>query len=223
MFLFSYAPDFLLKKYEFPVYYYAIRKNEGGIIMKQKQSTKFIVTAALLAAFACVATMIIKIPTLTFGYIHLGDALVLLCGVILGPVYGGLAAGIGSMLADLFSGYVSFAPATLIIKAVTAVIAALLFRGLKKLFHTAKGTQYLCLIISGTAAEAFMVIGYFVFEIFLAMLASGSFTGTTFAAGVSSSATGIPFNIVQGFVGVIITLILLPILEKIPDVKEWMQ
>ncbi len=192
--------------------------------MKQKQSTKFIVTAALLAAFSCVATMIIKIPTPTFGYIHLGDALVLLCGVILGPVYGGLAAGIGSMLADLFSGYVSFAPATLIIKAFTAVIAALLFRGLRKLFHTEQSsTKYLSLIISGAAAEAFMVIGYFVFEIFLAMLASGSFTGTTFAAGVSSSATGIPFNIVQGFVGIVITLVLLPILEKIPDVKDWMQ
>ena len=191
--------------------------------MKQKYSTKFMVTAALLAAFSCVATMIIKIPTPTFGYIHLGDALVLLCGVILGPVYGGLAAGIGSMLADLFSGYASFAPATLIIKAVTAVIAALLFRGLRKLFHSDhKGSEYLCLIIGGAVAESFMVIGYFLFEIFLAMLAAGSFTGTTFAAGVGSSATGIPFNIVQGFAGIIITLVLLPILEKIPDVKDWM-
>ncbi len=39
----------------------------------------------LLAAFTCIATMIIKIPTPTFGYIHLGDGLVLLCGIILGP------------------------------------------------------------------------------------------------------------------------------------------
>ncbi len=193
--------------------------------MKKERSTKFIVTAALLAAFSCVATMIIKIPTPTFGYIHLGDALVLLCGMILGPVYGGLAAGIGSMLADLFSGYAAFAPATLIIKALTAVIAALLFRGIRKL--SVKGntttTSYLGLIISGAVAESFMVIGYFVFEIFLAMLSSGAFNGTTFAAGVSSSATGIPFNIVQGFVGILITLVLFPILNKIPDVKDWIQ
>lgn len=184
--------------------------------MKKKQSTKFIVTAALLAAFSCVATMIIKIPTPTFGYIHLGDALVLLCGIILGPFYGGLAAGIGSMLADIFSGYASFAFATLIIKAGTATIAALLFKGLKRLFHTDKASsKYLCLVISGAVAESFMVIGYFVFEIFLMMLASGSFNHTSFAAGITSSATGIPFNIVQGVVGIIITLILLPILERI--------
>ena len=66
-----------------------------------------------------------------------------------------------------------------------------------------------------------MVIGYFVYEIFLAMIAAGQFTNTTFTAGVSSSATGIPFNIVQGFTGIIITVLLLPLLKKIPDVRMW--
>jgi uncharacterized membrane protein len=192
--------------------------------MKKERNTKFIVTAALMAAFSCVATMIIKIPTPTFGYIHLGDALVLLCGIILGPIYGGLAAGIGSMFADLFSGYAAFAPATFVIKALTAVIAGLLFRTLHRFFHvTKKSTKYVCLIAAGAIAEFFMVIGYFLYEIFLAVLASGAFNSITFTAGVSSSATGIPFNIVQGFVGIIITLILLPILEKVPDVKGWIE
>ena len=71
------------------------------------KNTKKMVTAALLAAFTCIATMIIKIPTPTFGYIHLGDGLVLLCGIILGPGIGALAAGIGSMFADIFSGYMT--------------------------------------------------------------------------------------------------------------------
>ena len=63
---------------------------------------KKIVMAALLAAFACVATMSIRIPTPgTGGYIHPGDAIVILSGVILGPVWGLLAAGIGSAMADL--------------------------------------------------------------------------------------------------------------------------
>ncbi len=192
--------------------------------MKKKRDTKFIVTAALMAAFSCVATMVIKIPTPTFGYIHLGDALVLLCGIILGPLYGGLAAGIGSMLADLFSGYASFAPATFVIKAGTALIAGFLFRELRRIFSAGKSSsRYTALTIAGAIAEIFMVVGYFVYEIFLAMLASGTFTSTTFAAGVSSSATGIPFNIVQAFVGIIISLLLLPILEKIPDARKWME
>lgn len=50
------------------------------------RTTKKLVTAALMAAFTCIATMLIKIQTPTFGYIHLGDGLVLLCGVVLGPV-----------------------------------------------------------------------------------------------------------------------------------------
>lgn len=52
------------------------------------QNIKKLVTAALLAAMTCVATMIIKIPTPTFGYIHPGDGFVLLCGVVLGPLPG---------------------------------------------------------------------------------------------------------------------------------------
>ena len=40
------------------------------------QNIKKLVTAALLAAMTCVATMIIKIPTPTFGYIHPGDGFV---------------------------------------------------------------------------------------------------------------------------------------------------
>lgn len=86
------------------------------------QNIKKLVTAALLSAMTCVATMIIKIPTPTFGYIHPGDGFVLLCGVVLGPLPGALAAGIGSMFSDIFSGYVTWAPATFIIKALSGGI-----------------------------------------------------------------------------------------------------
>ena len=48
---------------------------------------KKIVMTALFAALACVATMSIRIPTPgTGGYIHPGDAIVILSGVVLGPV-----------------------------------------------------------------------------------------------------------------------------------------
>ena len=63
-------------------------------------SLRKIIFAALMAALTTVATMIIRIPTPTQGYIHLGDGMVLLCGALLGPGLGALAAGIGSMLSD---------------------------------------------------------------------------------------------------------------------------
>lgn len=48
-------------------------------------SLRKIIFAALMAALTTVATMIIRIPTPTQGYIHLGDGMVLLCGALLGP------------------------------------------------------------------------------------------------------------------------------------------
>ena len=60
------------------------------------KSLKNLVMAALFAALSCVATSIIRIPTPgTGGYIHPGDAIVILSGVFLGPVYGLFAGGIG--------------------------------------------------------------------------------------------------------------------------------
>ena len=81
-----------------------------------REYLKKLIMAALFAALACVATMIIKVPTPgTEGYINLGDAIVILCGVILGPVWGFLAAGIGSCLADLIGGYFVYVPITFVI------------------------------------------------------------------------------------------------------------
>ena len=169
--------------------------------------TKKLIFAALFAALTCVATMIIKVPTPTMGYIHPGDSIVLLSGFLLGPLYGGLAAGIGSMFSDLFGGYFSYAPATFVIKMLTAVT--------KQLSEVSGGKQAAFTAISGVVGEAFMVFGYFVFEIFLMALAAGDgFSSTSLAAGLASSASGVPFNIVQGLFGVILSTILYPLLKK---------
>lgn len=185
----------------------------------KSSNLKKTVNAALMAAMTCIATMVIKFPTPTFGYIHLGDGFVLLCGAVLGPLTGGLAAGIGSMFSDIFSGYASFAPATLIIKALTAGAAGFLFHRMKRL-RTEKGSS-LCFLLSGIVGEILMILGYFISEAALAAFGSGSFTGAALAAGIVSSAAGIPFNAVQGVAGIVIGLLLLPILKKIPDIREW--
>lgn len=184
------------------------------------KNTKKMVIAALMAALTCIATMVIKIPTPTMGYIHLGDGLVLLCGILLGPFGGALAAGIGSMFADIFSGYASWAPATLLIKALTAFIAGFLFHRLEHVFKGSRA-RYLSVLVGGLVGETVMVLGYFLYETGLAAAASGSFNSATLAAGIVSSAAGIPFNILQGITGIVISLVLLPVLLKIDDAREW--
>ena len=84
------------------------------------------VLAALMAALTYVATMVVQIPSPMQGYVNLGDCCVLLSGWILGPWWGGAAAGIGSMLTDLLNGYAHYAPGTLVIKALDAIVAALI-------------------------------------------------------------------------------------------------
>lgn len=157
--------------------------------------TKNIVMAALMAALTCIATMIIHIPSPLKGYINLGDCIVLSAGWILSPAYGFLAAGLGSALADLFSGYVIYAPATFIIKGLMAVIAFYGFQMLHK-----KLVNFYSRIISGSAAEIVMILGYFVFEGFL--------------YGFIPSAVNIPANAVQGIAGLIIAMILMRVFEQ---------
>ncbi len=174
------------------------------------QLRKLILTA-LFTALTFVATFFIKIPTPTMGYIHPGDAFVLLAGIFLGPLYGGFAAGFGSMLSDLAGGYLLYAPATFIIKAaVAALVQPALFR-LKKL----SGRQnHLLPVVSGSIlSEILMVLGYFVYEIFLlAFTASSSLTNASLSSGIAAAASGIPFNIIQAAFGVVLVAVLYPIL-----------
>ena len=157
--------------------------------------TKKIVMAALMAALACVATMIIKIPSPLKGYLNLGDCIVLTAGWLLSPTYGFLAAGLGSALADVFSGYVTYAPATFIIKGLMALIAFYGFKLLNKKIGNLPSR-----IVSGIVAEIVMILGYFVFEGFL--------------YGFIPSAVNIPANGVQGIAGLIIGVILIKVFEK---------
>lgn len=159
------------------------------------------VMAALMAALACVATMIIKIPSPLKGYINPGDCIVLTAGWMLSPAYGFLAAGIGSALADVFSGYVLYAPATFVIKGLMAVIAYFGY----SLLHRKSGTLP-SRIISGLTAELTMILGYFVFEGFL--------------YGFAPSVVNIPPNAVQGAAGLILGVVLIKIFEKNKIAKD---
>jgi uncharacterized membrane protein len=157
--------------------------------------TKKIVMAALMAALTCVATMVIKVPSPLNGYLNLGDGIVLAAGWLMAPGYGFLAAGLGSALADLFSGYLTYAPATFVIKGLMALVA---FYGYT-LLHKRMG-NLLSGILSGIAAEILMVLGYYVFEGFL--------------YGFVPSAVNIPANGVQGVAGLILGILLMKVFEK---------
>lgn len=178
------------------------------------------ITAALLCALTCVSTFIIKIPTPTFGYIHPGDGFVLLCGLLLGPGWGALCAGLGSMLADLFGGYLIYAPATFLIKACSAFLCATLYGKLTKHKATSKTAiavtvQRIPLAVGAFIGELFMILGYFVFEIFYLGISTGALSGTSLYAGVGAALSGVPFNLVQAVFGIILVFVLYPIIAPL--------
>ena len=167
--------------------------------------TKTIIIAALLAALTTVATMIIKIPTPTQGYIHLGDGMVLICGILLGPGLGAVAAGIGSMMADLFGGYMAWVPGTFAIKALTALVGGWLYHHMVKREHMSTPVR---VALCGIPAELVMVVGYYVYETVMELL-----MGSTVEAAATAVLAGVPFNAVQGLAGVIVCAVLLPVLS----------
>lgn len=161
--------------------------------MKKDTAIKKMVYIALMTALVCVATMVIKIPSPTGGYANLGDGFIFASAIVLGP-WAAFAGGVGSALADLFSGYMVFVPATLIIKGLMGLlVGAMCLRKSEKMF---------CMkdLVAFVLAEIIMVGGYFLFERFI--------------LGDAGAAGGIFSNLGQAGVGIVIGLILAPIMRR---------
>lgn len=162
-----------------------------------------------MAALTMISTMVIAVPSPTMGFIHVGDALVILCGVICGPLLGGLAAGLGSMLADLFMGYTISALPTFIIKFVSAFIVGYLFKKMNREEH-----KRYRLPLASVIAEINMVLGYFIYHLLKIPILEMSFTKATLSAGIANAIGGLLFDILQGLVGIILANILYPIIKN---------
>ena len=152
--------------------------------------TRNLVRTAMFAALTFISTFIIKIPTPgTGGYIHPGDAFVILSGILLGPVYGAAAAGLGSALADILGGYFFYAPVTLLIKGIIGLTSGLIFHG--SVFR--QKTDRLKCILCGLFGTLFVAVGYLLFELFIYG---------------SAAIASVPANLIQGLSGLIISNLL---------------
>ena len=163
------------------------------------ERTKLLVMTGLFIALGYVATTVLMVPSPTGGYMNLGDTVVLLGAYLLGPVYGAIAGGVGPALADLLGGYGIYVPATLVIKALMGLTAALLYRALQK--------KDWALLVCGVAAKAIMVVGYCLFDGFLA---------GNLAAGLA----GIPSNLMQAAFGLAASTLLALVLKKSGYVRK---
>ena len=148
-----------------------------------QQKVRQLALGGVMAALIFVMTYVPKIPVpVTGGYVHLGDGMIFLAVMLLGPV-GIAASAVGSALADLVGGYMAYLPATLVIKGVMALIAwALIHKD-----------NWLRSVLAFTLAECAMVAGYFAFESLL--------------YGLPAALGAVLPNVMQGLAGVIVGLL----------------
>lgn len=145
---------------------------------KSTQSIRRLTTAGVLAAAIILLTTLVSIPMPGgLGYINLGDAGVLLAGVLLGGGWGALCAGAASAISDILLGWGVYAPATFVIKGAVALLGGLLFAATKKQI------RFAFLFV----AALLVPLGYFLYE--------------TLLYGTAAALPNILFNTIQCVVG----------------------
>lgn len=169
---------------------------------RKSKNMKLIYTA-LFAALVCVATSVIRIPTPgTSGYVHPGDALVILSGLTLGPIWGGLAAGIGSALSDLLGGYIIYVPITCLIKGGSAFLIGYVMKHIDK-----EQKKHTFMVVLASVINGVVVVGgYLSFETVL----------YSFPAALASV---IP-NLIQVGAGLVLAVVLYPLVHRIPYLRS---
>ena len=131
--------------------------------------------AAVFAALIFLATMIHVGIGFNGGYVHLGDAIIYLCAAFLPAPYAASAAGIGAGLADVASGAPEWVPATVLIKA----LSALLFTSKKETVLCTRNV-FACII-----GAVICCGGYYLAEVVI------------YGCGWAVPIASIPFNLIQ--------------------------
>ncbi len=157
--------------------------------MKHSSIIKTVYTS-LFASLIFIGTQFIRVP-LTIGYFNLGDTFVLSAGYFIGGIWGALASAIGSGLADILSGYAIYAPATVIIKALMALVIWLLCKSKKR---------HGIYILGACLAETVMVLGYLLFD--------------TLIYGLATAIISMSGNILQGIAAIITSTTIVFLLDR---------
>ncbi len=136
---------------------------------KRQEKVRLLTLTGLFSALVYVFTAYLHVPT-GAGYTHAGDGLIYLAASILPPQYAAAAGAIGAGLADGLSGFAVWIPATIVIKALTA------------LFFSNKGSKIITLrnILAIIPSLILCVVGYSIYESMV--IAHGFSTAAVIAA-----------------------------------------
>lgn len=170
-------------------------------------STKKIVITALLAALTVAGSAIRVTMPISIGgttSFHLGNILCALAGLLLGPWYGGLAAGLGSALYDCLNPlYIAECWITFLTKGAYGLVAGLLFWNVFKANVTEKNAYG-----KATVASAAGAVTYAVLYLFKSYLKGMIVNGLTSQAALLSLSAKLPATVFNGVVAILFAPIL---------------
>lgn len=162
---------------------------------------RHITLAGIMIALAAVLTMwgrVMYIPA-TQGYIHLGDVVANFVALSFGPWFGLVAAGVGMAIADAI-GFPLYIIPTLIVHGLQGIVVG--YIGWRK--------DWPIMVIAAIIGQLIVMGGYFLVQVLL--------------YGVGPALTELPWNGVQGLVGVIGGVLLVVLVRRAyPPITQWIQ
>ncbi|MBW7573868.1 ECF transporter S component [Caproiciproducens faecalis] len=126
----------------------------------RQKATVNVALTGLMGALVIVGTYL-NIPIPVLGdktMISLGNVFCILSGLLLGPLYGGAAAGIGSFIFDLVGGWASSAPFTLVFKFIMAFVCGSIAWGGDK--SAKKLSRLILAAVLGSLSYCALYLGY---------------------------------------------------------------
>ena len=165
--------------------------------MMKKKNIKLMCITGIFSALVFVVTAYLHIPTYN-GYVHCGDGVIFIAACILPMPYSIVVGVLGAMLADLLTGFAVWAPGSMIIKG----LLALLFTCQSNKIITKRN------LIMLLPAALISAGGYYLYE----ALITGSFVAPL---------AGIPASLVQAVASSIVYVVLGVAMDKY-DIKKRM-
>ena len=173
----------------------------------QRTKTTDLVLTALMMGIIIVAIFILRVPIpFTQGYVNLSDGIIFISIALLDKKHSVAAASLGCMLGDVLGGFAMWAPWTFFIKGIMALITASIIGAFAKKDLSPK-KKLAVSIFAMICGGLFMVFGYFIAE----KVMYGTWT---------VAALGIPWNIGQFCVGIVLAVIITAALQKAGVVRK---
>lgn len=181
--------------------------------MNQSKSRKIVLMICMAAAMAALVAVGSKIPDIQIpsplgtNRFHLGNVMCALSGLLLGPWWGGLAAGMGSAIFDLFDPLrIMEAPITFLTKGLYGVVAGAVyfkvFQGRSNYVHEA--------VASAAAAVSYIAVYMVKCFLYNGLLVKGLAPDAAWIATLGK----LPSSLFNGIVAVIFAPILGVALHK---------